>query len=177
METDDSNRSRARLWIWLALLLSAPLPFYALSSGVAPPVRLFFVASLVSGFLVSAPDFLAGLQVALYAGQGLFWSFVLYLVAGRAARLLFNETRASRGLFLALIMACVCIALLRRVVTRYAEAYGADSITTAQAQANLALLIARTQPRALEIRINQEAEAGAPQAVLPFRRAHSWREN
>jgi hypothetical protein len=67
-------------------MLALPVPFLALESGTAPPLRLLFMGSLVGGILVQDPDIMSSLLTALYLGQGLLWSAGLFFATRFVAR-------------------------------------------------------------------------------------------
>jgi len=82
------SRRTARRWLWVAALVTMPVPFYLGALEWAPVLRLAFLTGLV-GLVVAAEGgsttMLLGLlgvvQVALYAG-------LFFLAAGLAARAL-----------------------------------------------------------------------------------------
>lgn len=65
----------------LLCVATLPLPFFGgAGSGAAPPLRLFFIGSLVAGVFVQDPDFIGLVITALYLGQGLLGTALLYFV-------------------------------------------------------------------------------------------------
>lgn len=73
--------SRTIQWILFGVcILALPVPFFGLEGGIAPPLRLLFIGSLIAGIFVQDPDFMTTLLTALYLGQGLLWSAGLFFV-------------------------------------------------------------------------------------------------
>jgi hypothetical protein len=88
---------------WTLLLLcvaTLPLPFFGAQSGVAPPARLLFIGSLVGGVLVQDPGTVTILITALYLGQGLLWTALLYFVVRFVSKRLQTRSQAVQRVLL-----------------------------------------------------------------------------
>ena len=73
------SRRRAQLVLWLALLFTVPVPYYLGGFEVAPVVRLLFLATLVSGVLLTeGASGMQGPLGALAVGLALLWTALLY---------------------------------------------------------------------------------------------------
>jgi hypothetical protein len=103
---------RGRRLIWLGFVLALPLPFFALQLGVAPPLRMLFLGSLVLGFFLSAPDSFSGLLLGLFVGQGLLWLGGTLLLARVVSNALGSDGGIERRRVLAVLGALFVIALL-----------------------------------------------------------------
>ena len=110
------NRSmpapRARRLLWLALVLALPLPFFALAIGIAPPVRMLFVGSLVLGFFLSAPSMMTGLFLGIFMGQGMFWLAATRWLAKLGVRLLGSGAEVDARRIYAIVGALFVVSLL-----------------------------------------------------------------
>lgn len=94
---------RATRLLWLGFLLTLPLPFFALQLGFAPPLRMFFLASLVFGFFLSAPESMSALLLGLFVGQGLLWLLGTRLLARVVTKWLGVDEGVPRARLLALL--------------------------------------------------------------------------
>lgn len=73
---------RGTLWtLWVALLLTVPVPYWAIEVGLVPAANLLVLSLVTVGAsIVEGGDVLPLLALVLTL-QGLVWSGVLYLVA------------------------------------------------------------------------------------------------
>ena len=78
--------ARSRRVLWLGLLLLAPVPFFAIETGLVPVIRLWMLGSLVTGVMLQDPDYLSQTFTAMFVGQAALWTLVLYLVARACVR-------------------------------------------------------------------------------------------
>jgi hypothetical protein len=82
------SRTAARRWIWLAALVTMPVPFYIGQVEWAPVLRLAFLTSLFGLVLVAE----GGPSVLLFSALGLLqtaiYTGLFFLAAGLAARAL-----------------------------------------------------------------------------------------
>ena len=106
------GRKQAIRWLWLALVLTLPLPYWALEWGFAPPVRMLFLGALVLGFVLSGPSTLSLLFSGLYLVQGLVWLGGTRLLAGFVVRRLAGAGEVAPGRLVAALAALVVLALL-----------------------------------------------------------------
>lgn len=103
---------RARRVLWLVLALTLPLPFWSLQLGFAPPVRMFFVGSLVLGFFVSAPESMSGLLLGLFMLQGAAWLAATYWIARLVLRWLGDGEQVDARRLYAVLGLIAVVALL-----------------------------------------------------------------
>ena len=103
---------RATRLLWLVLALTLPLPYWALEWGIAPPVRMLFLGSLVLGMVLSGPSMLSLLFSTLYLVQGVLWLGLTALLARIVVRRLSGGEGVARGRLAAAIAVLVLLALL-----------------------------------------------------------------
>lgn len=95
----------ARRLVWLALIFTAPIPFYLGALEFAPLARLFFLSLLVWGVVLtegaggfhSLFSLLAGVQ--LLVGGGLLWAVAALLA--RASR---NQSDTARVMVVGVVV-------------------------------------------------------------------------
>lgn len=102
------------LWLWLVLLVTLPLPFFWTEPGLAPAVRIAFLAGLMcllaiaDGVGTNMPAFLT-----ILIAQTLFWLALLYALAAiavRVSRRLLSE-QAARTCLIAVTAALFAASL------------------------------------------------------------------
>ena len=95
----------ARRLLWLALVFTAPLPFYLGGLEVAPLARLFFLSLLVWGVVLTEGTVgVHSLFSALAAVQLLVGGGVLWAVAALAARAFRSQTDTARAVVVGVIV-------------------------------------------------------------------------
>lgn len=109
--TEMIGTPRTTRLLWLALALTLPLPYWALEWGIAPPIRMLFLGSLVLGFVLSGPSMLSVLFSSLYLAQGVLWLGLTYLLARIVARRLGGGEAVAVGRLAAVIAVLVVLAL------------------------------------------------------------------
>jgi hypothetical protein len=71
-----------RWLLWIGLVITLPLPYFAIEPGRIPAVQLFLFAALVVPLMVSDLSLTTGVLGSLFATQALFYGAVLWFVAG-----------------------------------------------------------------------------------------------
>lgn len=95
------SRRRAHVVLWLALLFTVPVPYYLGGFEVAPVARLLFLATLVSGVLLTeGASGMQGPLGALAIGLALLWTATLY---GASALLVRAAARRNGSVSLPLV--------------------------------------------------------------------------
>jgi hypothetical protein len=103
----------ARRILWIAFLVALPVPFLGVGMGVAPPLRMLFLGSLVSLVYLQDPDYLSQVIGSLLLGQGIAWSALLYGVARFAARAIGRiDASGARAAVVLVLVACLLTASL-----------------------------------------------------------------
>ncbi len=101
---------RATKWIlWLALILTLPVPYFMIESGRVPTVRLFLFALLTSAAALAEPDYASRFVAALFVLQAGLYVVLCYALARWVARLVHQRTPAA---YHALIVTAVVAGLL-----------------------------------------------------------------
>ena len=79
----------SRWLLWGTFLLTLPLPFFLVESGVVPAARILMLAGVVVGLIaVEGPQGVAGVVAAILVAQAAVYTALLWWVAHRASRLL-----------------------------------------------------------------------------------------
>ena len=103
--------SRALRWsLWLVLILTLPLPYFAIESGRIPAVQLFLFAAMTAPLLVTDFGITTGVLGALFIFQALLYGGLLFLLAGWFATRIPPSRRGAA--LLGLTVALVGLALL-----------------------------------------------------------------
>jgi hypothetical protein len=90
-----------RRFLWLALLVAAPLPLAGIAPALVPPLHQLELGALALAFSVAEQAQGVGPMIAaLLLAQGLGWAALLWLLAAGVARLLrgwppLTRTRAA----------------------------------------------------------------------------------
>lgn len=71
-----------RWLLWIGLVLTLPLPYFAIESGRIPAVQLFLFAALVGPVMVTDLSLTTGVLGSLFATQSVFYGVALWFVAG-----------------------------------------------------------------------------------------------
>ena len=68
--------------LWVAFFLLLPLPYWFLSLGFGPPVRMAFVGSLALGFVLSGPGTVSWAMFGLFGLQTVLAAYLTRRLAG-----------------------------------------------------------------------------------------------
>lgn len=100
------SRRAARLVLWGALLVLAPLPFYLVEQGLVPVLRLLWLAGALGAVMVvEGARGMVDVAVALLAAQALLWAGALWIAADLAARVLARGPRRRAAIAVLLLVA------------------------------------------------------------------------
>jgi hypothetical protein len=90
--------ARAIRWLlWLAALVALPLPLFGIGAGSVPALHQLQLGALALAFtLLERAQGMGPLLSALFLGQGLLWTLLLFAAAALAARLLSSLPPVAR---------------------------------------------------------------------------------
>ena len=101
-----------RAWIWVALLITAPVPYFLPEVESAPVLRLGFLTALMTAVYVAEGAGALLMVWVLAVAQLLLWSAFAWLVAAVAARGLAHLVPGTRTAITLAIVALLGIASL-----------------------------------------------------------------
>jgi hypothetical protein len=121
------SEASARRLLWLALLLMLPLPLLGIDRGLVPAGRSLMLGAICAlVILLESANGVAGLLVAVFWGQALVYSLLLWCVAWGIVRL--TRGLSSRGRGALVLGGILAIALLCSSIEIYRTPYRAASI-------------------------------------------------